>query len=75
MSIITGLTAGKGREKRVNVFLDGRPAFNLLAEVALKEGLRVGQAASKRWPVWTATSAASTPLSATSATGRAARPK
>jgi regulatory protein len=47
MSIITGLTAGKGREKRVNVFLDGRPAFNLLAEVALKEGLRVGQELSE----------------------------
>ncbi len=43
MSKITKLTAGKSREKRVNVFLDGRFAFSLLAEVALKEGLQVGQ--------------------------------
>ena len=40
---ITGLKAGKGREKRVSVFLDDKPAFSLLAEVALKEGLKVGQ--------------------------------
>ena len=43
MSKITRLTAGKSREKRVNVYLDGRYAFSLLAEVALKEGLKVGQ--------------------------------
>ncbi len=43
MSKITRLTAGKSREKRVNVHLDGKYAFSLLAEVALKEGLRVGQ--------------------------------
>ena len=43
MSKITKLTAGKSREKRVNVFLDGKFAFSLLAEVALKEGLQVGQ--------------------------------
>jgi regulatory protein len=43
MSIITGLTAGKGRDKRVRVYLDGRFAFSLSAEVALKEGLRAGQ--------------------------------
>jgi regulatory protein len=44
MSKITGLAAAKGRrEKRVNIYLDGKFAFNLLAEVALKEGLRVGQ--------------------------------
>ncbi len=43
MSKITGLTAGKSREKRVNVHLDGKFAFNLLAEVVIKEGLRVGQ--------------------------------
>jgi regulatory protein len=42
MTRITGLTARKGREKRVNVFLDGRLAFSLAAEVALKEGLRTG---------------------------------
>jgi len=43
MSKITRLTAGKSREKRVNVYLDGKYAFSLLAEVALKEGLKVGQ--------------------------------
>jgi regulatory protein len=43
MSKITGLKAGKTREKRVSVFLDGKPALNLLAEVALKEDLKVGQ--------------------------------
>jgi regulatory protein len=43
MSKITRLTAGKSREKRVNVHLDGKYAFSLLAEVVLKEGLRVGQ--------------------------------
>ena len=43
MSKITRLVAGKSREKRVNVHLDGRYAFSLLAEVVLKEGLRVGQ--------------------------------
>jgi len=43
MGKITGMKAVKGREKRVSVFLDGKPAFKLLAETALKEGLRVGQ--------------------------------
>jgi regulatory protein len=43
MSIITGLTAGKGRDKRVKVYLDGRPAFSLSASLAVKEGLRTGQ--------------------------------
>jgi regulatory protein len=43
MSRITGLTAVRGRGKRVNVFLDGRLALSLSAEVALKEGLRPGQ--------------------------------
>jgi regulatory protein len=43
MSKITGLKAGKSREKRVNVYLDGKFVFNLLAEVVLKEGLKVGQ--------------------------------
>jgi regulatory protein len=47
MSIITGLTAGKGRDKRVRVYLDGRFAFSLSAEVALKEGLRAGQELSE----------------------------
>jgi regulatory protein len=48
MSKITKLTAGKSREKRINVFLDGKFAFSLLAEVALKEGLQVGQELSDR---------------------------
>lgn len=43
MSKITGLKKGKTREKRVNVFLDEKLAIGLLAEVALKEGLKVGQ--------------------------------
>jgi regulatory protein len=42
MSRITGM-AKKGRGKRVNIFLDGEPAFSLLAEVAVREGLQVGQ--------------------------------
>jgi regulatory protein len=48
MMKITGLKAGKRREKRVNIFLDGKPALNLLAEVALKEGLKLGQELSER---------------------------
>jgi regulatory protein len=47
MSKITRLTVRKSREKRVNIFLDGKLAFNLLAEVALKEGLKVGQELSE----------------------------
>ena len=43
MSEITGIKAAKTREKRVNVFLDGKLSLRLLAEVALKEGLKVGQ--------------------------------
>ena len=43
MSKITGIKAGKGREKRVNVYLDGKFALGLLAETALKEGLKEGQ--------------------------------
>lgn len=43
MSKITKLTPGRSREKRVNVFLDGQFTFNLLAEVAVQEGLQVGQ--------------------------------
>lgn len=47
MSKVTGLIAGKTREKRINVFLDDKKAINLLKEVALKEGLRVGQELSE----------------------------
>ena len=43
MGKITALRVGRGRKKRVNVSLDGRFAFSLEAEVALKEGLQVGQ--------------------------------
>ena len=43
MSKITGLNIGKRQGKRVNVFLDGKFAFSLQAEVAVKEGLQVGQ--------------------------------
>jgi regulatory protein len=44
---ITRLKAGRSREKRVNIYLDGKPALDLLAEVALKEGLKVGQEVSE----------------------------
>jgi regulatory protein len=47
MMKVTGLRAGKSREKRVKVLLDGKPALDLLAEVALKEGLKVGQELSE----------------------------
>jgi len=40
---ITALRLGKGRNKKANVSLDGKLAFNLEPEVALKEGLKVGQ--------------------------------
>jgi len=43
MGKITALRAGRGRNKRVNVVLDGKFAFSLEAEVAVKEKLRVGQ--------------------------------
>ncbi len=43
MAKITALRSGKGRSKHANVSLDGKYAFGLEAEVALKEGLKVGQ--------------------------------
>jgi len=43
MKKITAIRAGRGRGKRVNVFLDGKFIFSLEAEVAVKENLRVGQ--------------------------------
>ncbi len=43
MSKITRLSVGKSRQKRVNVFLDGKFTLSLLAEVAVKEELQVGQ--------------------------------
>jgi len=44
---ITSLKAGRGRDKKVVICLDGKPAFKLLAETALKEGLKVGQELSE----------------------------
>ena len=43
MKKITAIRAGRGRGKRVNVFLDGKFAFSLEAEVAVKEDLQVEQ--------------------------------
>jgi len=43
MSKITELREGRGREKRVQVFLDGSPVFSLQADVAAQEDLHVGQ--------------------------------
>jgi regulatory protein len=40
---ITSLEPTRGRRKRIKVALDGRFAFSLETEVALKEALRVGQ--------------------------------
>jgi len=44
---ITSLKSGRGRDKKVNISLDGKPALNLLAETALKEKLEVGQELSE----------------------------
>ena len=46
MRKITALRAGRGRRKGVNIFLDGKFAFSLEAEVAAKEGLQVEQVLS-----------------------------
>jgi regulatory protein len=43
MARITALEAGKKQQKRVNLFLDGRYAFSLDAELAVREGLQQGQ--------------------------------
>ena len=43
MAIITALRTSRGRGKRVTIFLNGKSAFSLEAEVALKEKLKVGQ--------------------------------
>jgi regulatory protein len=42
MKKVTAIRAGR-REKRVNVFLDGKFTLSLEAELAVKEGLGVGQ--------------------------------
>jgi len=46
MRKITALRAGRGRGKRVRIFLDGKQAFYLETEVVAKEGLKVGQTLS-----------------------------
>ena len=43
MSKITELKANKRNGKRVNLFLDGRFAFSVDTEVAVREGLKPGQ--------------------------------
>jgi len=47
MKKVTAIRAGRRQGKRVNVFLDGKFAFSLEAEVAIKEGLQVGQELSE----------------------------
>lgn len=47
MAIITALRVSRGRGNRVRVSLEGRFAFSLEAEVAAREGLRVGQELSQ----------------------------
>ncbi len=46
MRKITALRVGMKQGKRVNIFLDGKFAFSLEAEVAAKEGLQVEQVLS-----------------------------
>jgi len=46
MSKITALRTGRGPRKRVNIFLNGKFAFSLEAEVAAKERLQVEQVLS-----------------------------
>lgn len=43
MAKITALRFGKGRNKKVNISLDGGHAFSLEVDVAIKEKLKVGQ--------------------------------
>ncbi|MGD9117156.1 MAG: RecX family transcriptional regulator [Dehalococcoidia bacterium] len=47
MKRVTAIAEGKRRKRRVNVFLDEKFAFSLEAEVALKEGIKVGQELSE----------------------------
>ncbi|MFH1383235.1 MAG: RecX family transcriptional regulator [Chloroflexota bacterium] len=46
MPKITALRAGRGRGKRINIFLDGKFAFSLGAEVVAKERLQAEQVLS-----------------------------
>ncbi len=43
MARITALRSGKGREKRINLFLDGKFAFTLDAETVAREKLEIEQ--------------------------------
>jgi regulatory protein len=43
MAKITEIKKAKGRGKRISILLDDKPAMLLLAETALKEGLKIGQ--------------------------------
>ena len=43
MRKITGIKFEKGRVKRVKLYLDGKPALNLEAEVAAEKGLKAGR--------------------------------
>ncbi|MFC2122601.1 regulatory protein RecX [Bacteroidota bacterium] len=43
MSKITAIRAGKGRQQRVNLFLDGKFALSMDAEVVTKAQLKTGQ--------------------------------
>ncbi len=47
MKRVTAIEEGKRRKRRVNIFLDDKFAFSLEAEVALKEGIMVGQELSE----------------------------
>jgi regulatory protein len=47
MKRVTAIGEGKRRKRRVNIFLDDKFAFSLEAEVALKEGIKVGQELSE----------------------------
>jgi regulatory protein len=47
MSKVTGIIRKKGREKQVQIFLDGKYACTLLAELILKDGIKTGQELSQ----------------------------
>ncbi len=48
MKKITAIRSGRGRQKRLNISLDGKFAFSLAVEVAVKECLAVGQELNAR---------------------------
>ena len=47
MKRVTAIGEGKRRKRRVNIFLDDKFAFSLEADVAVKEGIKVGQELSE----------------------------